>query len=175
MGQGVSKDHKTAYLQTWSKVKTAIQSSAGAPELITAVETWFQKYTSDGATIDTYASKTTSTLVESIEAAGMYKNINDCYKTILEKEKLLRGTDPGLEMFRQFRKNILYEMNWELGEKVSKIKRQAPKLPTPAYIPLPTPPSGVSVLQAKLDALKRKGGRRKTRSKRRHHKKTLKH
>ena len=66
-------------------------------------------------------------------------------------------------------------MNWELGEKVSKIKRQAPKLPTPAYIPLPTPPSGVSVLQAKLDALKNKGGRRKTRSKRRNHKKSRKH
>lgn len=170
MGAGISKDPKTAYLQTWAKVKTAIQPNPSSQELIRSVESWFQKYSTNGVTIDTYASKSVSTPQERDEAIGMYMDINQGYKAILEKEKLLRGTDPSVEMFRQFRKNILYEMNFELGEKVSKIKRQAPPLPKPAFIPPPPPPP--SLLQQKLDALKKAGGKRKTRSKRRHHKKT---
>ena len=166
MGQGVSKDAKMAYSEKWAEIKTAIQSTPSGQELIRAVETWFQKYTTDGKKIDEYASKPVSTPYERDIANGMFMAIDKDYKDILEKEKRLQGTPPrSPEMFRQFRKDFLYEMNWELGEKVSKIKRQAPKVQQPANIPPPYRPSETDKLQARLNALNMKAGRRKTRSK----------
>ena len=156
-----TKSPKDKYLETWESVKKAIQPSSGSQELILAVDSWFQKYSSLGPQLDSYASTTLSTPSQRDESTGMYMDIDKAYKNILEKEKRLRGTDNGPEVFRQFRKDFLYEMNAELGEKVSRIKSQAPKIPVPAYISPPQPPT----LQQRLDAIKaRAGGRRKTRS-----------
>ena len=156
------KNPRDKYLETWESVKKGIQTSSGSQELITSVDSWFQKYSSLGPKIDSYASSRLSTPSQRDESIGMYMDVDKAYKNILEKEKRLRGSDAGSEMFRQFRRDFLYEMNAELGEKVSKIKTQAPKILEPAYISPPQPPT----LQQRLDAIKaRAGGRRKTRSK----------
>ena len=44
MGQGISKDPRTNFLNNWKVVQEAIKQNNNSPQLITAVNTWFTKY-----------------------------------------------------------------------------------------------------------------------------------
>jgi len=167
MGQGISKDPRTNFLNNWKVVQEAIKQNNNSPQLITAVNTWFAKYEQMAPKVDILTNKASITDDDTIDFEEIGK-VDGLYKSIIDSEKLLNGLDKGPETFRQFRKNYLYEMNIDLKTKFNEIKRRGPKQLQPAYIP----PPELNSLQAKLDILKAqgKGGRRKTRSKRRHRK-----
>ena len=164
----MSKDPRTNYLDNWKAVQEAIKQNNNSPQLIAAVNTWFTKYEQMAPKVDILTKKASITDDDTIDFQEIGK-VDGLYKSIIDEEKKLNGSDKGPETFRQFRKNYLYEMNFDLTRKFNEIKRRAPKPLQPAYVP---PAEGDS-LQAKLDKLKAqgKGGRRKTRSKK-HRRKT---
>jgi hypothetical protein len=187
------KDPRQEYLDKWQAVKAQlVPPLRNGPELIAAVERWFAAYEPAATLAETLLNKQTPiTLNDSASLQAQFNGMQnpaggagtpgvDQLFEAIKQQEIASGNSNGQasEAFRQFRKDNLYEMNYDLKMKVAEIKRRAPKEPTPAFVPLPPLPPPED-LQAKLNRLKAmgKGGRRKTRQRktRKHLKKSRKY
>jgi hypothetical protein len=181
MGAGNSKipedpvSRKKMFEENLKKINAMLDSNPNGPAVKTAVNKFYIQSQDTSSFLDTLEQKPELTIAEGLETKTRWENLKALYQAVLFAEKSLPLGSSAVQPFADFRGNALRVMRDDLQTRSLRIVRRAPLPPTPAYIPLPTPPSGVSVLQAKLDALKRKGGKRKTRSKRRNHKKSRKH
>jgi hypothetical protein len=173
------QDPRQTFLEEKTKAETAIQGFVGSQELISALNLWFEKYELISKEADILLEKIKKqiqiTEQENIIINGKINEVNTNYKTIIDREKLLRGDLQRLRLFGTFRKDFLNTMNNSLITKGEQIRQKAPKVLKPTYIPPVLPQSQLPSLQARLNALNKKGGKRKTQHKklkRRQHKKT---
>ena len=164
MGAGNSKipedpvSRKKMFEENLKKINGMLDSNPNGPAVKTAVNNFYKQSQDTSSFLDTLEQKPELTITEGLETKTRWENLKALYQAVLLAEKSLPLGSSAVQPFADFRGNALRVMRDDLQTRSLRIVRRAPLPQTPAYV------STLDPLQSRLDALKRAGGRRKTRS-----------